>query len=183
MKIFNCILGVFSILGAVYCMFFPGVTFLNAGWLVTILLGVYGLCSIFTYFSNPARKEKKNNTGLVANGVIGLIMGIGAAVVSILAMFNTGIHLSLDIIMLLMFAFWLVYSGIASVAAAIKQKKLGGKMWGLTLALGIAVILTGIYSVSHLLFAAMSIGYMIGIELMIYGVRLVMSVFENNESR
>lgn len=56
-------------------------------------------------------------------------------------------------------------------------------MWGLKLALGIAVILTGFYGASHLLFAAMSIGYMIGIELMIYGVRLIMSVFENSESR
>ncbi len=181
MKVFNCILGVFSILGAVYCMFFPGVTFLNAGWLVTILLGVYGLCSIFAYFANPARKESNNNSGLVANGVIGLIMGIGAAVVSILALFNTGIRLSLDIVMLLMFAFWLVYSGIASVVGAFIQKKNGGKLWGLTLALGIAVILTGLYGATHLVFEAMSIGFMIGIELMIYGIRLVMSVFESNE--
>lgn len=180
MKIFNCILGVFSILGAVYCIFFPGITFLNAGWIAAILLGFYGICSIFEYFSNPAREEKKNG-GLIANGVIGLIIGIASAVISVLALFNIGVRAFLDVTILLMFAFWLVYSGIASVVTAIMQKKNGGKMWGLTLALGIAVILTGFYGATHLLFAAFSIGYMIGFELMVYGVRLVMSVFENNK--
>lgn len=179
MKVFNCILGLFSILGAVYCMFFPGITFLNAGWIAAILLGVYGICSIFEYFSNPQRKEKKN-AGLIANGVIGLIIGICAAVLSVLALFNAGIRTILDVTILLLFAFWLVYSGIVSIAGAVMQKKNGGKMWGLTLALGIIVIITGIYGATHLLFAAFSIGYMIGMELMIYGIRLIASVFENN---
>ena len=180
MKTFNCILGVFSILGAVYCIFYPGITFLNAGWIAAILLGVYGICSIFEYFSNPAREENRNG-GLIANGVIGLIIGIGSAVISVLALFNTGVRAILDVTILLSFAFWLVYSGIVSIFGAVMQKKIGGKMWGLTLVLGIIVVLTGIYGATHLLFAAFSIGYMIGLELMIYGVRLIMSVFENNK--
>lgn len=179
MKTFNCILGVFSILGAVYCVFFPGITFLNAGWIAAILLGVYGIFNIFEYFSNSARK---NNKGLIANGVIGLIIGIGSAVLSILALFNAGIRATLDLIILLIFAFWLVYSGIVSIFAAVMQKKNGGKTWILTLILAIAVILTGVYGATHPLFEAFSIGYIIGLELMIYGIRLIMSVFENNKT-
>ncbi|MDO5124333.1 MAG: DUF308 domain-containing protein [Eubacteriales bacterium] len=182
MKTFNCILGVFSILGAVYCMFFPGVTFLNTGWIAAILLGVYGICSIFEYFSNPARKEKKNNSGLISDGVIGLIIGIGSAVLSVIALFSTGIRAILDVTILLLFAFWLVYSGVAGIIGAVMRKKNGGKMWWLSLVLGIILILSGVYGATHPLIAAFSVGYMVGIELMIYGVRLIMSVFENNEN-
>ena len=183
MKTFNCILGVFSILGAVYCIFFPGVTFLNTGWIAAILLGVYGICSIFEYFSNPARKEKKNNSGLIAGGVIGLIIGIASAVVSIFALFSAEVRAMLDLTILLFFAFWLVYSGVGGIIGAVMQKKNGGKMWWLSLVLGIILIITGVYGATHPLIAAFSVGYMIGIELMIYGIRLIMSVFENNENR
>lgn len=179
MKVINCIIGVLSILGAIYCMFFPGISFLNTGWIVAILLGVYGFSNIFGYFLG-SKKENKGDEKLAANGVIGLIIGIASAVISVLALSNASIRGVLDVTILLMFAFWLVYSGIVSIYGAVMQKKNGGKMWGLTLALGIAVILTGFYGATHLLFAAFSIGYMIGIELMIYGIRLVMSVFERN---
>lgn len=177
MKVFNCIIGVLSILGAVYCMFFPGMSFLNIGWIVAILLGVYGFSNIFGYFSS-SQKENRGDKKLAVNGAIGLIIGIASAVISVLALFNANIRGIFDVTILLLFTFWLVYSGSMNIVAAVKQKKNSEKMWGLTLALGIAVVIAGLYGASHLLFAAFSIGYMIGIELMIYGVRLVMSVFE-----
>ncbi len=180
MKVFNCILGLFAVFGAIYCMFYPGLTFLSSGWIVAMLLGVYGICSIFEYFANPERKEKKNG-GLVAGGVLGLILGIASAVLSVLALFNAGIRASLDLTILFMFAFWLIFSGIASVCNSVTLKKKGGKMWIFTLILGVVVILTGFYGAIHPLFTALSIGYIIGIELMIYGVRLIMSLFEKSE--
>ncbi len=181
MKVFNCILGVFSILGAVYCICFPGMTFLDAGWVVAILLGMYGICSIFEFCSNRSNKEKKKSSALIANGVIGLIFGILAGVISILALFNTGVRVAIDLTILVMFAVWLVCSGVFAIVGAIKQKKKGGKMWILILILGISLILTGFYSVTNLLLSAFTIGFMIGIELMVYGIRLIMSVFENND--
>ena len=180
MKAFNFILGVFSILGAIYCMFFPGLTFLNTGWIVAMLLGVYGICSIFEYCSNPAKKEQKSG-GLMVGGVVGLILGIAAAVLSVLALFNASIRATLALTILFMFAFWLVYSGFASIYASFALKKKGGKMWIFTLILGVLIILTGFYGAIHPLFTALSIGYIIGIELMIYGVRLIASLFEKSE--
>lgn len=180
MKVFNCIFGVLSILGAIYCIFFPGISFLNAGWIVAILLGVYGICNIVGYASNPVGKAEKQNGVFIARGVIGLIIGIASAIISLLALFSLGIRAVLDLIILFMFAFWLVYSGIISIVCAVKQKKIGGKMWILSLILGVAVILAGLYGTTHLLFTAYSIGYIIGFELMVYGIRLIMSLFEKN---
>lgn len=175
MKVFNCILGVFSILGSIYCIFYPGLTFLSTGWLVTILLGAMGICSIFEFATGS---DKKGNKGLAANGVVGLILGIGAAVISVLGIFNPWVRGSLDLMILILFAFWLFYSGVASIVKSVSLKKNGGKMWILTLILGILVLLTGIYGVLHPVFTMFTIGYIIGIELMIYGVRLIASLFE-----
>lgn len=175
MKVFNCILGLFSILGAVYCIFYPGLTFLSTGWLITILLGAMGICSIFEFATSS---DKKENKSLAANGIVGLILGIGAAVISVLGIFSPLIRGSLDLIILMLFAFWLFYSGVASIAKSVSLKKNGGKMWILTLILGILVLLTGIYGVLHPVFTMVTIGYIIGFELIIYGVRLIASIFE-----
>lgn len=175
MKVFNCILGLFSILGAVYCIFYPGLTFLSTGWLITILLGAMGICSIFEFSTSS---DKKENKSLAANGIVGLILGIGAAVISVLGIFSPLIRGSLDLIILMLFAFWLFYSGVASIAKSVSLKKNGCKMWILTLILGILVLLTGIYGALHPVFTMVTIGYIIGLELIIYGVRLIASIFE-----
>ena len=175
MKVFNCILGIFSIFGAIYCMFYPGLTFLSSGWLITMLLGVIGICSIFEFATSS---DKKNSKGLVADGVVGLIFGIGAAVISVLGIFNPWVRGSLDFMILMLFAFWLFYSGIASIVKSIGLKKNGGKMWILTLILGILVLLSGLYGALHPVLTMIAIGYVIGIELLIYGVRLIVSLFE-----
>ena len=83
MKAFNCILGGFAILGATYCMLFPGATFLSSSIIVAILLGVLGICSIFEFANRKKNPEKGNDKSLVANGVFGLIFGIAAALLSV----------------------------------------------------------------------------------------------------
>lgn len=49
MKVFNCILGILTVLASIYCIFYPGLTFLNVGWIVTIILGLWGISSIVSY--------------------------------------------------------------------------------------------------------------------------------------
>lgn len=179
MKVFNCILGVFAIFGSIYCMFFPGATFLSSGLIVAILLGMLGICSIFEYVANRKKSEQNPDKKLVASGVVGLVFGICAAVLSVLALFIPQVRGIIDITVLLMFVFWLIYAGVVGIFGAARQKKLTeGKMWVFTLVMSILLVLTGLYAVSHLVYAAFAIGFMIGIELMVFGIRLVASVFE-----
>lgn len=178
MKVFNCILGIFAVLASIYCVFYPGITFLNSGWIVTILLGAWGICAIFDYATNHNNGEKSK--GEAAMGTLGLVMGIAAAVFSVLALFFPGIRAMLDIIILCMFAGWLIISGIGSIAVSFTIKKTGSKRWILSLILGILVLIGGIYGIFHLFFVAQTIGILIGILLMTYGFRLILSVFEKN---
>ena len=176
MKVFNCIFGILSIIGAIYCMFYPGLTFLNSGWIVTILLGVWGICSVIDYFAK--RKKTKAEQSEAVMGTLGLIAGIAAAVISVLAMFMPSIRLMFDVIILCIFSGWLVVDGISSVAMSFKVKNTGSSAWLIPLFCGILVIIGGIYGFFHLVFAAQTIGFMIGVLLSIYGVKLILSEFE-----
>lgn len=178
MKIFNCILGVFAIFASIYCIFFPGVTFLDSGWIVAVLLGVWGICAIFDYATN--RKKDNKSKSEAAMGTLGLVAGIAAAVFSVLTLFIPAMRAMLDIIILGMFTFWLIVSGISSVAVSFSIKKTGSKKWILTLILGILVIIAGFYGIFHMIFIAQTLGILIGMLLMTYGFRLIMSVFEES---
>lgn len=176
MKVFNCIFGVLSIIASFYCIFYPGVTFLNSGWIVTVLLGVWGICTIIAFATSQGKKD--GDKAEAAMGIFSLILGIAAAIISILALFMPSIRVMLDIIILCIFAGWLIISGIGSAVASFKAKKAGSKTWIITLICGILVVLAGIYGYFHLIFVAQTIGFLIGILLMVYGFRLVFSVFE-----
>ncbi len=179
MKVFNCIFGIFAIFGAIYSILYPGLTFINSGWLVSILLGVWGICAIFEYATT--RKNPNNDKSVGAMGTVGLIGGIVATVLSICAVFIPSVQLMLDFSIVCLFASWLVISGITSSVIAVKAKNLTtGKGWIFSLILGILVLLSGLYGFFHLLFIAQTIGILIGVLLMVYGVRLICSVFENN---
>ena len=84
----------------------------------------------------------------------------------------------LDITILGVFAGWLIIDGISSIISAVKAKGMGGKLWIVSLICGIVVALAGIYGIFHLLFIAQTIGLLIGILLMVYGIGLILSVFQ-----
>lgn len=176
MKVLNCIFGILAIIGAIYSIFYPGITFLNSGWLVAVLLGVWGICAIFDYVSKRKNKNKSKSEAVI--GFLSLIGGIAAAVISVLALFMPSVRIILDIVILYMLSGWFIISGIDSVIVSFNAKKSGSKIWILTMICGILILLSGIYGIFHLIFVAQAIGFIIGVFLMVYGVRLIISVFE-----
>lgn len=176
MKVFNCIFGVLSIFAAIYCIFYPGVTFLNSGWIITILLGVWGICSICDYAAKRGKQNKSKNEAVM--GALGLVAGIAAAAISVFAMFIPSIHIILDIIILWIFSFWLIIGGIVSIISSYKARNSGSKSLIITMICSILVVIAGIYGIFNLIVVAQTIGLLIGILLMVYGIRLIISVFE-----
>ncbi len=175
MKVFNCIMGIFSLFAAFYCFAFPGASSLMTfGWIATTLLGVIGFCGIFEYTRN---KESKK---LMVNGTLGLIFAICCAVLSVIAMFNVSLRATFDLVIVVMFALWLVLSGVDSTVTSFKLKKDGHKLWWITLVLGILIILMGMYAGTHLIYATMTLGYVMGFSLTFYGIQLICTVFEKN---
>lgn len=177
MKLFNCILGVFVLFASVYCIFYPGMTFLNLGWVVAILLTCWGACALFE--SLVSRGEKKYGKRTLVKGIIALLLGITAFAGAILADVNVALTASVKIVLTYVFLFWLVVSGGINVGNAINSEdKKTSRRWIFRLILGAVSILVGIYGVCHALFAAATLSVAMGIVLAVYGIRLLVSVFE-----
>ena len=177
MKVINGIVGVLSIFGAIYCLFFPGLSFINIGWVITTILGIFGICSIIFYFTKKKMYENLMIEGV--HGAFGLVVGIAAAVVSI---FVPSIQAVLDLIILIIFAIWMILDGVSSIAESFAMKKAStSKSWILALVLGIIMLIFGIYGICHLIFVARFIGITMGIMLMSYGIKLIASLFEKDE--
>ncbi len=179
MGIFNVILGIFAILGSVYCLFFPGLTFLSSGWIISILLGVWGICAIFNYIA-IRKNGGKTNKDTTIMGTICLIAGIISSVFSVIALFSPSLRGVIDLCIIYIFIGWLVIKGINDVAFSIAFRK-QHPLWILSLILGIITALAGLYGVFHVVFIGQMIGVLIGILLMIYGIKLVASGFGTGE--
>lgn len=180
MKVINCILGVFAMLGATYCMLFPGVTFLNYGWIITILLGAWGVCAIFEYFTKEKKEERsKKEAGM---GVLSLVLGIAAAAMSVWAIIAPNMTaLLMDVVIVYFMAGWMIIGGVMSIVDAVKAKKMQiNKLWILTLIWGILFLVTGILGCFRPLIIAWMVDYIICALLIISGVRLISTVFEKN---
>lgn len=180
LKIFNCILGIFSFFAAFYCFGHPlGWFFANVGWVVAAILCVIGICSIFEY------ARKKENKEYIVTGVMGLVFGIAAVVISMCILFNFKAQIFTDVTILVLFAIWLVYIGIEAIGKAIKAKKEKAKSWWWTLILGILSIIGGFFSGTHLIQTAIGLSFGIsiffGTAFTVYGVRLIGSLFEKDE--
>ncbi len=173
MKVFNCIMGIFSLFAAFYCFFMPGISaVMTIGWIVTCLLGVIGFCGIFEFTRN--KEDKKQ----MFNSTVALILAICAAVLSTVALFDVSLRATFDLIIVVMFALWLVLSGVDTTVNSFALKKDGKKHWWVTLILGVLVILMGMYAGTHLIYATMTLGYVMGFGLTMYGIKLICSVFE-----
>lgn len=177
MKVFNAILGVFAIFASIYAICFPGMSFLKAGWIVTIVLGVWGACALFEVITKKMKGPDGKITAVGA--VLAVLGGIAAAIVSLIAVFKPGLSAVIDLTAVWIFVFWLIYSGLSSIVSSIKVvKSLGGNKWIWSLILGILTLFAGLYGVCHILLMMQTIGLLLGILLMVYGVRLLASVFE-----
>lgn len=178
MKLFNAIIGVFAIFAAIYTWCYPGVSFLTYGWIVTITLCMWGVCALFEVLS----KKSTDTDGKLTAGsaALALLGGIAAAVLSLLFFLRPGLSLALDVIVIWIFTFWLIVSGISSILSAVTVvKPLGGSGWILTLILGSLTLLGGLYGIFHIVVMAQTIGLLLGVMLMVYGIRLLASVLEN----
>lgn len=177
MKLFNGILGVFAFFAAMYCFFYPGLTFLNAGWMVTVLLLGWGACALFETVTN--RGESKPGKDVTVKGIIALGAGAIACTASVLAISKPLFSLITDAVIVYTFLGWIFLSGIFTVLHSVTVgRKTDGKRWIVGLVLGILTFLAGLYGVCHILLTAWSMTKMFGIIFIVYSGRLLASVFE-----
>ncbi len=159
MKVLGVILGCLLIVAGIYCIAAPEVTFSALGWLFGLSMLVDGVSGIFAY------------VGRRSMGVPSAWTLIGAIISILLGLFvlgSTVMQFVLDSLFAYLVAFWLAFDGVCRIATAFDMRALYrsgdelGKSWGLTLAMGILVLVFGILCIAHPLIAAVAIGLLMG---------------------
>ena len=159
MKVVSYILGVIMVIGGVICLFNPESTVLATGYIMAILLLLFGIIGIV----NVIRKRLLP---------ISLLASIPAAIIGIIAVIRPGTTLIFDAFMIYLFAGWYVVQGISSIIMAVQSRRFV-RGWGFALAMGIISVILGIYAFIYPEISLFAIGIMIGIFLIETGIDVI----------
>ncbi len=164
MKALSIIAGILLILGGFFCMLYPGITFLAAVWIISILLLVAGIMMIVNYFTG-----KKDGTSSVWD----IVGGIVTILLAIIIIFSRFVQFLTDILVVYMFCAALLVGGILAIVGAVKSRKIAGSGWGWRLAFGILMVLLGVASFFTPFADALALGWLIAFMIIFQGVNLI----------
>lgn len=139
----------------------PGANSLAMAYMVCILMLVYGICEIVFYIAH--RKSHVVSGWLLADGMITAVLGL-------LLLFMPGAQI---LTMSLVFAAWVLFTGVTRTSAAFAAKDAGAPSWGWVLAAGILGILSGVWLMCDPLLAVVAMGYLLPAAFLIQGVSAV----------
>ena len=159
MSILSIILGVLLIIGGVCCMFTPFATFLSAGFIIAIMMFVYGVYGVVRFFNKES-------------GVLELISSILAILVGVIAVIRPGSTLVIDDFVLNMVSAWLVVKGFINIIIFIRARN-EVKGWGWGVAVGVLSVIAGILSFMHPMITALTVGIMMGMFFIENGIDMI----------
>ncbi len=163
MRILTIILGVLSVIGGFYCFMAPAATFLSLAWIAGVSLVISGISNVVYYFVN--RKNDEVSFWMLLSGIFSVIMGL---VIS----GNGVFYILTELFIIYSFALWVTAIGLVQCAAVFQFKKSGGP-WVLPLIFAILTVAMGIYSFTHPLLTALSVGMLMGFWIMSQGFNLI----------
>ena len=159
MGILTTILGVLLAIGGFCCIFTPFATFLAAGYIIGIMLFIYGIFALIRSIQLKA-------------GALGIITSVLAIVVGFLAIFRPGGTLAIDFLILIFVAIWFLVQGLTSLITSIQYRhEIAG--WGFGVAVGIFGIAAGVLSLIFPHVEMFAVGILIGIFLIEAGFSLI----------
>lgn len=161
MKVVTIIAGVILCITGIYCLVTPGITFLSIAFVLGCVMLFSGVSGIINYVTK--RKSGEVSGWVLAEGVV-------TTVLSLLILSN---QLITDALLPYFFGGWIILSGVFRIFAAMGIKKIGGPGWGWILALGILSVLFGIYALVHPLVAALTLGLLVGLVVLMQGINLI----------
>ena len=110
MAVLSIIVGAIITVGGIICFFTPFATFMAAGYIIGIMLFIYGIIALIRSIQKRA-------------GVPAYITSALAIFVGFLAVFRPGGTLVIDMLILVFIAIWFIVQGATSIYISIKRRK------------------------------------------------------------
>lgn len=159
MAVLSIIVGAIITVGGIICFFTPFATFMAAGYIIGIMLFIYGIIALIRSIQKRA-------------GVPAYITSALAIFVGFLAVFRPGGTLVIDMLILVFIAIWFIVQGATSIYISIKRRKeLPG--WGFGLASGIFGLAAGVLSFIFPQVEMFAVGILMAIFLIEAGISLI----------
>ncbi len=159
MAVLSIIVGAIITVGGIICFFTPFATFMAAGYIIGIMLFIYGIIALIRSIQKRA-------------GVPAYVTSALAIFVGFLAVFRPGGTLVIDILILVFIAIWFIVQGATSIYISIKRRKeLPG--WGFGLASGIFGLAAGVLSFIFPQVEMFAVGILMAIFLIEAGISLI----------
>ena len=173
-KVLLIILGILTVIGGMWCAATPGLTYLSMVWVIGFMMFFHAIEEMVTY-------GKRKEMGL-ANGW-NLAGAILAFLCGLMIIISAKVELLTGVTLLYVLFFWLIFAGITSIFAAFSLKKyqnsgdavidsVTGKWW-VGIIFGILMIIAAAMGFAHPLLAAISIGLIVGFEIIVTGVNMI----------
>lgn len=159
MKVLTFIFGIILTIGGVICLFRPGAAFLETGYVIAIMLFVYGVIGTISVIT------KKMRPAFLWATIPALLIGVAS-------LFMPGDANTIHFILIYLIAFWFAMQGISSIYLAVRSRN-ENPVWVLTLIVGIISIFLGAYAAVHPMFGVFAIGILVGIFLIEAGIDLM----------
>lgn len=168
-RVLMLILGILLVIFGVFLFATPGFNAVMLGYLVSILMLVSGIAEIVFYATH--HKTHAASGWLLADGILTAILGL------LLLFMPSAQVLTMSII----FAVWVLFTGVVSFSGAFTAKSAGSHSWGWSLALGIIGILLGLWLMFDPMLSIVSIGYLLPAAFVFEGISAIAAFFSGGK--
>jgi len=171
-KLLGIIFGVLMVVGGIYCMMTPQITFFTLGW-------VLGVCMIADSIGNIATWSTRRKLGVadgwtLAIGIISLLAGI--AIVA-----NNTMQFAVDMFIVYTSAFWVIAVGLLRIVGSVRLRGINKtreanqitSLWWVALISGILLVVVGVFGLANPAVAAVALGISIGLSIVAAGANLI----------
>ena len=171
-KVLTIILGILIVIGGLYCVFYPGLTYLSLGYFigVVMLLDAVGRFHAWSQFKKAGEADGWMLAGAVLSAVFGLVL-----------ICNSAAQLSVDVFIAYMIGIWILAHAVITIVRALRARKFHkklntiyvGKHWWVGLLIGIAMCVFAVLSLMNPGVIMVAIGTFIGLGVVMSGANLI----------
>ena len=171
-RVLTVIFGILMVIGGFYCLFTPAITYLSVGYAVGLIMVVDAVAGFINW--NNLKQEGMGDGWMLFGAILSLVFGI-------FVLGSDVLQLGVDVFLVYYIATWLVVYGVVVIIRALRMKRLHrkyntaviGTRSGVSVLLGILMIVFGVLSFMNPLVIAAAIGIFIGLGVIACGANLI----------
>ena len=163
LRAFSIVAGVLLIIAGVICLCNQETAVFSAGIMLGVFMLVSGIVEIALFIWG--REFYFGSAGLLLDGILAVLL-------SLFLLFNRAFTLlSLPVL----FAVWLLFTGVMRIVGSVELRALGMRRWGLITILGVILLVAGFIGLMDPWLSVQALGVTLGLSFILEGLDSILS--------